>query len=97
MIHHIVLFKFRDREAAAMIAAEGKGRLEGMVGKVEPIKSLGAGVNVVESERAYDLALTVAFDSLSDLDAYAVHPEHEVVAAWLRERAESIVACDYEV
>lgn len=97
VIRHILLFQFRDRGSASAIAAEGKRRLEGMVGKVEQIRSLEAGVNVVHSARAYDLALTVTFDSLDDLDGYAVHPDHEVVAEWLRAQTESVVAADYEV
>lgn len=97
MIRHIVLFKFRDRDAASAIAAEGKERLEAMVGRVEQIRALEAGVNVVPSPRAHDLALTVTLASVDDLQAYAIHPDHEVVGAWLRDQAESVVACDYEV
>ncbi|MGI8792783.1 MAG: Dabb family protein [Acidimicrobiales bacterium] len=94
MIRHIVFFKFA--EDAAAVAAEGKAKLESLVGKVPQIRALEAGVNVVEADRAYDLALTVTFDSVDDLDAYGVHPEHQIVGGWLRERSVSIVACDYE-
>ena len=92
-----MLFKFADRASASSTAIEGQRRLHAMVGKVEQIRSLEAGVNVVDSERAYDLALTVSFESLADLEGYATHPDHEAVGAWLRERSTSIVACDYEI
>lgn len=95
MIRHIVFFKFVDHRTAT--AAEGKERLESLVGRVPQIQNLEAGVNVVQSERAYDLALTVTFASLADLSAYGSDGQHEEVATWLRERAESIVACDYEL
>lgn len=95
MIRHIVLFKFRDDASAT--AAEGKRRLEGLVGSVSQIQHLEAGVNVVASPRAHDLALTVTFDSIAELEAYRVDPAHETVGAWLRDRAASIVSCDYEL
>lgn len=97
MIRHIVCFKFSDRDSHEEIAAEAKQRLEGLVGKIAQIRSIEAGVNVLTSSRAYDLALTVTFDSFDDLAAYQIHPDHELVLAWLREQAEAVVAVDYEV
>ena len=53
------------------------------------------GLNVVPSDRAYDLCLIIHFDSLDDLGTYQSHPDHVAVATYLRSAAESIGSVDY--
>ena len=53
------------------------------------------GQNVVPSERAYDLGLVVELDSQEDLETYDAHPEHQAVAAFMRERRSGSASCDY--
>lgn len=92
MITHVVLFRFDDPGHAQ----EAVARIRAMVGRVPVLRSLQAGLNVVPSERAYDVGLVATFDSLDDLQVYADHPEHVPVARWIRERATSIVAADFD-
>lgn len=91
MITHIVLFKM-DQAAAA----EARDRLNALPGKVPSLRTMRAGIDVLHSERSYDLAVLATFDDLEGLEAYVHHPDHEEVAAFIRAAATASVAVDYE-
>lgn len=96
MIVHIVLFKLKEATAENVEAA--RQRLLSMDGKVELLRHLEVGVDLIRSERSADIALYTKFDSLEDLQAYQVHPYHaNEVAAYMRSVSSSVVAADYEV
>ncbi|QXE89056.1 Dabb family protein [Geomonas subterranea] len=96
MIVHIVLFKLKEATAENVEAA--RQRLLSMDGKVELLRHLEVGVDLIRSERSADIALYTKFDSLEDLQAYQVHPYHaNEVAAYMRSVCASVVAADYEV
>ena len=96
MIVHIVLFKLKEATAENIEAA--RQRLLSMDGKVELLRQLEVGVDLIRSERSADIALYTKFDSLEDLQAYQVHPYHaNEVAAYMRSVCSSVVAADYEV
>ena len=92
VIRHIVLLKLNDKADAD----EAVGQLRGMDGRIESLRSLEAGSNVVESDRAYDVAVQTTFDDLAGLKVYADHEVHQPVIAWIRAHCSSIVAIDYE-
>ncbi len=95
MITHIVFFRLK--EFSPEKAAEARAMLLSMDGKVEMLRHLEVGVDLVRSERSYDLALVTKFDSMADLDAYQVHPHHAgEVIPYMRANCSSIVAVDYE-
>lgn len=95
MIKHIVFFKLKDRsEEAVQRTAE---ILRSMDGKIEFVKSLEIGVDVLKSERSFDISLTAVVDSLEDLEAYQVHPVHQEIIKHMSEVKDSAVAVDYEV
>ena len=95
MITHIVLFKLADPTAENLAATRNK--LLSMVGKIDLLRHLEAGVDVVRSERSYDIALTTRFDSLEDLQAYQIHPYHAgEVIPHMKAVCSSIAAVDYE-
>jgi hypothetical protein len=93
MIVHIVLFKLKDGSPASVEAT--RAVLEGLRGKVPVLRSLEVGVDVLRTERSFDLSLTATFDSLDDLQAYQVHPAHQEVVAWIAKVRESVFAVDY--
>lgn len=96
MIVHIVLFKLKEATPENVEAA--RLRLLSMDGKVELLRHLEVGVDLIRSERSADIALYTKFDSLEDLQAYQVHPYHaNEVAAYMRGVCSSVVAADYEV
>ena len=92
MIKHVVSHKYRDSAEAQKIAP----MLRGLVGKVPSLRAMEVGVNVVESKRAYDLALIATFDDLAGLEAYSSHPEHLKVREYIHSVMESSVSVDFE-
>ena len=95
MITHIVLFKLKEQSTESIEKA--KERILSMEGKVEQLRHLEVGTDVIRSERSYDLALVTKFDSLADLNAYQVHPYHaEQVAAYMRSVSSAVAVVDFE-
>ena len=95
MLTHLVLFKLKDRspENIQHLAAI----LQSMDGQIPLLRYIEVGVNVVESARAYDIALITRFDSLAALKEYQAHPYHvQNVMPHTRALAESVAAVDYE-
>jgi len=94
LITHVVLFKLIDRSPEAIEKAASV--LRGLEGKVPVIRSIEVGVDVLRSQRSFDICLTVKFDSLDDLEAYQQHPEHVLVAGYIAGVRESSAVVDYE-
>jgi hypothetical protein len=95
MITHIVFFKLGDPSPEKI--AETRNRLLSMSGRIPVIRHFEVGIDVVRSERSYDLALVTRFDSLADLKAYQEHPMHAgEVVPHLKRLCTSIIAVDYE-
>ncbi|MHB8121763.1 MAG: Dabb family protein [Desulfuromonadaceae bacterium] len=95
MITHIVLFKLADPSTENLAAT--KNKLLSMDGKIDLLRYLEVGVDLIRSERSYDIALTTRFDSLEDLQAYQIHPYHAgEVVPHMKAVCSSIVAVDYE-
>jgi len=95
MVTHIVLFKLKDTSPAGINAA--KDKLLSMNGKVDLLRHLEVGLDVIHSARSYDIALFTKFDSLDDLQAYQVHPYHGGdVAPYMREASEAVAVVDYQ-
>ena len=94
MISHVVIFKFSDPYSQEVENVYKK--LQSLSGKVPQLRQLEVGRNIVQSKRAYDLALVAKFDSLQDLEAYEIHPYHKEVARYVRSIAFNIISVDYE-
>lgn len=95
MITHIVFFRFHDPTPANLNAT--KEKLESMRGKIPQLRHLEVGIDVIRSERSYDLALVTKFDSLEALQAYQVHPYHAgEVIPHMKGVAAASAAVDYE-
>jgi hypothetical protein len=94
MITHIVLFKLKDRSPESV--ARTTQVLRDMEGKIEVLRSIEVGTDVLHSERSYDIALITKFDSMEALNEYQVHPVHKKVIEHMAEVRESAVSVDYE-
>ncbi len=99
MIKHIVMWRFKDsaenndKKTNLQIA---KDELLSLKDKVPSLISIEVGVNINNSDAAYDLALYTEFKDLKGLDEYQNHPEHVKVAGFIRKVNESRVVADYE-
>jgi hypothetical protein len=94
MITHIVFFKLKDRSPENI--RRTREVLAGMEGKIPQLRSLEVGIDVMRSERSYDLALVARFDSLEDLRAYNDHPVHQEVLQYIATVKDISLAVDYE-
>jgi heme-degrading monooxygenase HmoA len=94
VITHIVLFKLKDRSPGSVERA--RRVLSGLEGKIPELRGFEVGADVLRSERSYDIALTARFDSLSDLQAYQVHPAHQEVVRYMTAVRESAASVDYD-
>jgi hypothetical protein len=96
MIAHIVLFKLSsptDENCRAV-----RDMLLSMHGHIDLLRHIEVGLDVIHSERSYDVALYTRFDSLADLQAYQIHPYHAgTVIPFMKANCSSIVAADYEL
>jgi len=94
MLTHIVFFKMHDRSPETI--SKFRDALESMQGKIPQIKQMEVGVNVIESARAYDVALVQKFDSRETMEEYQTHPVHQAVLPTLRELSAGSASVDYE-
>ena len=94
MITHIVMFKLQPEHRGD--AEKIRDLLMSLPPKVEQIRHFEVCVDVVRAERSWDMALYSRFDSLEDLQAYQVHPEHVAVAGFIKERMFSSASVDAE-
>ena len=67
MIKHVVFCNFKP-EATDRQRREIVEELKAMPGEIGEIRDLSVGLDVIKSDRSWDLALVSSFDSLADLD-----------------------------
>ncbi|MFB9327314.1 Dabb family protein [Paenibacillus aurantiacus] len=94
MITHIVLFKLKDRSPEAI--AQTVQVLKDMEGKIDVLKHIEVGTDIVHSERSYDIGLITRFESMEALGAYQVHPVHQKVIEHITQVREASVSVDFE-
>ncbi len=94
MVTHVVLFALRDPSEANMAATAAV--LMEMEGKIPALESIEVGVDVVHSERSFDLALITRFSDWQGLEDYRVHPVHGKVLTHLQRVVLRSVVVDYE-
>ena len=99
MIKHVVMWKFKEfatlEEKLENIKKFEDG-LMALVGVVPELKNAEFQYNVNPSDRNSDAMLISDFDTMEDLQAYTVHPEHVKVASFCHTIAISRAAVDYE-
>lgn len=94
MIVHIVMIKFKPEHLAdAPVVRE---RLLTLPAQIDVIRHYEVGLDVIRSERAWDLVIFSKFDSLETLAQYDQHPAHQEVVAFLRPLRSHIASVDYE-
>lgn len=93
MITHIVMWKFKAGEQAAM--HQFLDGLQALNGIIPQIKGMTVRVSVNDAN-AYDAVLISKFDSLADLEAYKVDPRHVAVSQLCKSIREDRAAIDIE-
>ncbi|WP_166244987.1 Dabb family protein [Paenibacillus turpanensis] len=97
MIDHIVLVKFSESTTQEQLN-EVCERFKALKPHLTGIVDLQAGINFSEKNQGYQVVLSVRFEDRAALEAYGPNPQHQAVAAYIREvgRVDSIVV-DIEV
>ena len=96
MVVHIVMFKFKEEDKQNNIQ-KAKEMLQNLIDTVPTLKSIEVGVNFADEDRAMDLSIITHFDTKEDLDAYAIHPTHQDVIAFIKTVVEYTKVVDYTV
>lgn len=95
MFTHVVFFKFKDRSEENIKKAEKIMR--GLEGRISQLKSMEVGVDVIHSDRSFDITLITRFDNKADMLVYATHPIHvNEVLKYLRPMLEVSYTVDFE-
>lgn len=101
MIRHVVMFRYKEEAEGNNKKgnlAKTKVMLEDLVDKIAEIKYLHVGLNDEEADSSnYDLVLTVDVESIADLDAYQVNPDHQEVGKFIKKVKESRACVDYKL
>ncbi|AEI43938.1 Dabb family protein [Paenibacillus mucilaginosus] len=97
MIDHIVLVKFGESTTQEQLS-EVVTRFKALKPHLTGIVDLQAGLNFSEKNQGYQIVLSVRFEDRAALEAYGPNPQHQEVAAYIREvgRVDSIVV-DIEI
>ena len=96
MVVHIVMFAFKDENKENNIKII-KELLEGLIMKIDVIKSLEVGINFDTAPRSMDLSLYTTFNTKEDLNSYVVNEEHQKVVSVIKEVTEYSKVVDYIV
>lgn len=100
MIEHIVMWKFADnaegvsreeniRKVAAMLYA--------LPSRLPFIRGMKIKQNSNDNGTNFDAVLLCEFDSLADVAAYRVHPEHVKVSQFVAKVTTARACVDYEI
>jgi hypothetical protein len=95
MLRHVVFFKLKN--PTPEVLKETKDILMNMKGKIPELIDIEVGIDIVRSERSFDISLITTFESLDAMKSYQVHPLHVEFVKYITEVREAAVAVDYEV
>ena len=98
MVKHIVMFKLKETlstEEKMDVMNRFKAAIEAFPATINVIRKVFLGLNINEAE-AWDICLESEFDTLDDVKAYAVHPDHVAAAGILKDAKLDRACVDYE-
>jgi len=99
MINHVVLFKmkaFDTEQEKQKTLYEFKSKLLALKSVIDELKYIEVGTHHLLNSPSFDLCLISHFDSIDDLKAYQVHPEHVKVGEFVKANTIDRAAVDFE-
>jgi hypothetical protein len=99
MIRHIVSWKLSAVDDAGKAAAfsEISGALNVLPASIPQIQALQVARNIAFPETNWDVVLVADYNSVEDLQAYQVHPDHVAASAIVRSHVAERASVDFEV
>lgn len=94
MIKHIVMYKLKNPTAENCKAMVDK--FMSMQGKIEVLKSVQAGSDILKRARSFDVCLECVFEKTEDMQTYQSHPVHIPVKEFVGSLVEKAHSVDYE-
>lgn len=94
MLTHVVFFKLKDKSSGTL--EKLKNDLLALKEQIPVLRSIEVGIDILQTERSFDLVLYSKFDSLEDMQAYQIHPAHLKVAEYIQTVKETVYAVDFE-
>ena len=95
MIKHVVCYQLIDNSLEKRI--EAKKVLMSMENKIDLIKDIKVGIDILGSARSYDIVLEMVFESLEDMAKYQENEYHvSVVKKYMHSVRKTSVSVDYE-
>ena len=96
MVKHVVMWKFKEENKAENLK-KAKELLLSLPALIGEIKKMEVYIDDLHTPASMDMMLETEFLSFDDLHTYAVHPEHLLVAEFIKSAVESRVALDAEM
>lgn len=99
MVKHIVIFKLKEELPQGEkldVMNRFKVAIEELPAKIPFIRKIEVGLNMNPGE-TWNIALYSEFDSLDDVKAYAIHPEHVAAGKIIANAKENRACVDYEL
>lgn len=93
MVKHIVLYRLKDRTEEN--AEKLRDKFLSMRGKIDVLYSIESGIDVLKTDRSYDVALICQFKTLKDYAIYRDHPVHLPVKEYAQSVVEVSKSVDY--
>lgn len=94
MIKHIVFFKLPEEFEKKDLLIE---KLNTLKDEIDFIRALEVGVDFLQSDRSFDLVLTVIVGSKEELSSYATHEKHLPVVEFIKSNGIETKVVDYEI
>ncbi len=94
MIKHIVFFKLPEQFTQKDFLIE---KLHNLKEDIDFIRALEVGVNFADSQRAFDISLTVVVADKEALQQYATHEKHLPVVEFIKSNGIETKVVDYEI
>lgn len=87
MFKHIIMWKIKDQDEEGnpkeAVALKIKAMLEDLKGKIDVLRHIEVGIDVVNTPSSFDIVLSSEFDSREDYQTYLDHPEHKKAGTYI--------------
>jgi hypothetical protein len=101
MIKHIVMWKLDEQyspEEKKILVNEFRQRLLQLEGNIAELKEISVRLNTEQADKTnFDMLLDTTFNTIEDLNSYAIHPEHLKVVEFAGTFKKVRSCIDYEI